>query len=85
MAVITYIVQKTSQTPSEDILPSVFNTFAGSELATSEAANNLVTRLFSLQIHQLIAIEALMHPQSLPIRINVEDNREKLKRNNSFL
>lgn len=85
MTVITYVVQKTSQTPSEDILPSVFNSFIATELATTEAANNLVARLFSLQSHHLIAIETLIQPKSLPIRINEEDNQKRLKRNTTYV
>lgn len=46
MILIIYILQKTSQDVSEDVLPSVFNSFISGDERFSEAAYNIVNKLF---------------------------------------
>ena len=46
MILIIYILQKTSQDVSEDILPSAFNSFISRDERFSEAAYNIVNKLF---------------------------------------
>jgi dolichyl-phosphate-mannose--protein O-mannosyl transferase len=84
MSVIIFIIQKTSQSTSEDSLPSAFNSFVTGHLGSLEAANNLVSRLFSLPHQNFAAFETLKHPNSLPLRINHEENIEEKKRLHSL-
>ena len=71
MTLIIYILQKTSQKKSEDVLPSVFNTFIREGHKSTEAASNIVTKLLTRS--SFFSDHDSNKSRNLTLNINIQD------------